>query len=148
MVAGAFTQPPCKFFCRERHISLRKKILWIDEMTDYQLLFNGIVAFMAVASLVFSVISFKRSNAYTKGQIEIAVRNMIVSARAQFYNISCALPTETEHAHRLLDSALEDWLNAYDDACAKYIDGKIDRERFKKLYFEEIKNCVERNKEI
>ena len=78
---------------------------------------------------------------------EIAVRNMIASARAQFYNISCNLPADKEQARRLLESAQEDWLNAYDEACAKYIDGKIDKERFKKLYFEEIKNCVERNKD-
>lgn len=111
--------------------------------TDYQLLFNGIVAVMATAAFVLSLVSFLRSNAYTKGQIEIAVRNMISAARSQFYGISTTLPQDKVLAERLLNAAREDWLNAYDEACAKYIDGKIDRERFRKLYVNEIKDCVE-----
>ena len=42
-------------------------------------------------------------------------------------------------------AALEDVLNAYDEACAKYIDKKVDTERFKKLYVTEIRNLVEDN---
>ena len=37
----------------------------------------------------------------------------------------------------------EDVLNAYDEACAKYIDKKVDRERFKKMYMHEIRQLVE-----
>ena len=36
--------------------------------------------------------------------------------------------------------AVEDNLNAYEDACAKYIDNKIDRERFRRMYETEIEN--------
>ena len=40
-------------------------------------------------------------------------------------------------------SLTEDVLNAYDEACAKYNDKKVDRERFKKMYFHEIRQLVE-----
>ena len=35
---------------------------------------------------------------------------------------------------KALNSGIESLLNQYDDACAKYIDGKIDKHRFKKTY--------------
>ncbi|MDR2569884.1 MAG: hypothetical protein LBD23_06250, partial [Oscillospiraceae bacterium] len=38
--------------------------------------------------------------------------------------------------------AIETNLNAYDEACAKYKDGKIDQVRFQKTYQAEIRNLV------
>ncbi len=46
----------------------------------------------------------------------------------------------TEHS---LKSAVEDWLNAYEEICSKYLDKKIDRKRFKKTYKSEIRGIVE-----
>ena len=43
----------------------------------------------------------------------------------------------------LFKSAVESWLNTYEEACAKYIDNKIDKKRFKKQYHTEIRNLVE-----
>lgn len=45
---------------------------------------------------------------------------------------------------KLFYSALEDLLNHYERACMLYIDGKIDKERFKKEYSTEIRNLVEK----
>ena len=45
----------------------------------------------------------------------------------------------------MLDMSLEMVCNAYDEAWAKYLDGKVDKVRFKKLYYTEIKNLVEDN---
>lgn len=42
-----------------------------------------------------------------------------------------------------MTSVLEDYLNAFDEACTKYIDGKIDKTRFKKTYFDELRQLVE-----
>ena len=36
----------------------------------------------------------------------------------------------------------EEFLNAYDEACQKYLDKKVDKERFKKSYFTEIQSIV------
>ena len=40
-------------------------------------------------------------------------------------------------------SAQEDLRNAYEEACSRYIDGKVDRERFKRMYFKEIRRLME-----
>ncbi len=45
-----------------------------------------------------------------------------------------------ETLEKALRSAVEDNLNAYEDACGKYLDGKIDKTRFKKTYNSEIQN--------
>ncbi len=39
--------------------------------------------------------------------------------------------------------AIENNLNAYEEVCAKYLDGKADRERFVKTYKREIRQLVE-----
>lgn len=39
--------------------------------------------------------------------------------------------------------AMESNLNAYEEACAKYLDGKVDKERFKKNYHKQIRRLIE-----
>lgn len=43
-----------------------------------------------------------------------------------------------------LDAAIQTMLNTYDDACSKYLDGKVDKVRFRKNYHIEIRNLLER----
>lgn len=43
----------------------------------------------------------------------------------------------------MIQNAKEGLLNAYENGCFKYIDNKIDKERFKKIYLIEIRNIVE-----
>lgn len=40
-------------------------------------------------------------------------------------------------------SAVESYLNSYEDACGKYLDEKTDKQRFKKAYINEIKNICD-----
>ena len=40
------------------------------------------------------------------------------------------------------NNAKQEYLNAYEEACMKYFDGKIDKERFKKTYIVELRNIV------
>ena len=42
-----------------------------------------------------------------------------------------------------LELSEENYRNAYEDACAKYLDGKVDRDRFEKMYKGDIKRLVE-----
>lgn len=112
----------------------------MESQTSYQFLFDGITSVMAIAAFIFSIISFLRSNAYTKAQVEISIRNMIFDAKEKFYEFSNNSDVEK---NLILSSVFEDYLNAYDEACAKYIDNKIDKVRFKKMYVDEIKNLVE-----
>lgn len=43
---------------------------------------------------------------------------------------------------KVLNTALQFNLNAYEEACAKYIDNKVDKSRFKKSYYASICNIV------
>ena len=45
------------------------------------------------------------------------------------------------------NATVETLMNVYDEACSKYIDGKVDRLRFKKTYKYEIRNLLE-NEEL
>jgi hypothetical protein len=44
---------------------------------------------------------------------------------------------------QMFDSAQEDLRNAYEEACSRYRDGKVDKERFKRMYSTEIRQLVE-----
>ena len=47
--------------------------------------------------------------------------------------------------HQMYESAKQDYLNSYEEACSKYIDNKVDQNRFYKTYSTEIKNIVEKD---
>lgn len=93
----------------------------------------------------FSLFSFFRSNALTKGQVEMQIREMISTAKWRYADLGIQLASDSENDTLAASTiaALEDVLNAYDEACAKYNDNKVDKERFKKLYVTEIRNLVE-----
>ena len=48
-----------------------------------------------------------------------------------------------EVAKKNYKSSVEDWLNAYEEACMKYLDKKLDKIRFRKSFRSEIRNIVE-----
>lgn len=92
------------------------------------------------------------------GAIELQIRTGITSARNTINNMapilspflakkkSGSLTSEDAYALELLykayDSCVEDLLNQYDEACQKYLDGKVDKLMFKETYFNEIKNIM------
>lgn len=107
---------------------------------------------ISVISIIISIISNNRSKKIEKinsdlmsGQVELQIREMIFSAQKNFADIGKQLipNKDGEFNTKLLNMSLEMVRNAYDEACAKYLDGKVDKVRFKKLYYTEIKNLVE-----
>ncbi|WP_434799330.1 hypothetical protein [Terrisporobacter vanillatitrophus] len=88
------------------------------------------------------------ANEMQKGQVEMQIRELISSARSRYQDK--AVQADDELFQALIESAHEDVLNAYDETCAKYIDEKVDKKRFKKLYFDEIRQLVtdEANKQL
>lgn len=100
---------------------------------------------ISVLALGFSLFSFFRSSSLTKGQVEMQIREMISSAKWRYADLGIQLAKDNQNTTLIASTtaALEDVLNAYDEACAKYIDNKVDKERFKKLYVTEIRNLVE-----
>ena len=86
----------------------------------------------------------KTANEMQMGQVEMQIREMILNARSRYEDKAIQLPGHEDDDVYIgaVRSALEGVLNAYDEACAKYLDGKVDKERFKKLYHDEIRQLV------
>lgn len=96
----------------------------------------------------------ERANQIATGQTETSLRELISASRTRMedagYKIHDLLRgrnkeelTEAELHHlSFLESswrsAVEDHLNAYEDACGKYLDKKTDPTRFKKAYISEV----------
>ena len=89
-------------------------------------LFSAIAAFIALFNGILT----------SHGNVELQIRAMISDAKHRRLNY---LGNKKEVA-QALD---EDLLNAYDEACAKYIDRKVDKNRFYKMYMHEIRQLVE-----
>ena len=100
---------------------------------------------ISLAALGFSLFSFCKSISLMRGQVEMQIREMISSAQCRYTDLGIQLSKDDQNETLIasVNAALEIVLNAYDEACAKYIDKKVDRERFKKLYITEIRNLVE-----
>lgn len=87
----------------------------------------------------------RMANQMQKAQIEMQMRELISAARSRYEDRAAQLAgnPDSEVHKALVDSAHEDFLNAYDEICSKYLDdGKVDKVRFKKLYHDEIRQLV------
>lgn len=95
-----------------------------------------ISAVAALFSAVTALISYLNGKLLSQGNIELQIRTMISEAKYR--------RLEYGGQSKEIASALdEDLLNAYEEACAKYIDNKVDKKRFYKMYVSEIRQLVE-----
>ncbi len=119
-------------------------------MTPYEI--AAIV--IAALGLLISIISILRANNAHKiaqGQIELSIHQLINQTKKDVMEISLKIADKcSDNSDQMktvltqaLNSAVEQNLNAYDEACAKYLDNKVDKERFKKNYHVEIRQLVE-----
>lgn len=117
---------------------------------------NCIIAIMAICAFVYNALNSskkyeklqsefsKLQTDFVAGQSEIAMRTMISSARNSYLAVLKDISQGDDRLKTQIEKAsLEDLLNAYDEACAKYLDNKIDKDRFKKMYSVEIRQIVE-----
>jgi uncharacterized membrane protein (DUF106 family) len=105
---------------------------------------------LAIVSLFNSFINTKLSHGQKKlqeGQVEMQIRDRISNARNRYEDLTLKLAQSKDADESLmpevLKSAKEEFANAYDEACQKYLDAKVDKIRFEKSYFNEIKSIVE-----
>jgi hypothetical protein len=124
---------------------------------------------IAAASLLLSVIavfisafSARRANLandVSMGQAENELRNSIRTTKSRVEDIGLQMASlldgkrpdqlnAQERRHfgvldKIFRSAVEENLNAYENACAKYRDRKIDRKRFKQTYYTEVRKLCE-----
>ena len=113
-------------------------------------------ALVSILTLIANFVLSIRTRAVAIGSLETTLRSAISQTRRSVRELAVQIgamldgkrqdelkAAEKRRLEPLLQAfneAIEDNLNAYEDACAKYLDGKIDRQRFKKMYIEEIRN--------
>lgn len=137
-------------------------------MTNCEIIAVIISGLSLLASIVFGVITIKKSNKandiakeankisknnekIAQGQIELYINQLISQTKKDVMDISlkvadsCINDIENRNSllTKALNSAIEINLNAYEEACAKYIDNKVDKARFKKNYMVSIRQEVE-----
>lgn len=99
----------------------------------------------AVASAIAAIITYINGKRMANGNVELQIRTMI--SEAKYHQNECMIKLADDPKNETLksvyDMLTEEVLNAYDEACAKYNDKKVDRERFKKMYLHEIRQLVE-----
>ncbi len=79
-----------------------------------------------------------------QGAFETQIRSLISDATKEITHYAIELQREPENSilQQAYFTAEEQYRNAYEEACGKYIDGKIDKVRFEKLYKQEIYKLV------
>lgn len=99
---------------------------------------------ISILSLIFTKLNSNKIQKIYFGQSELSIREMITSSRNRISDILLNSSSENnQYTKQLIKVAIEELLNSYEEACTKYLDSKVDKKRFKKTYFDEIKNIVE-----
>ena len=97
-----------------------------------------IAVVISAIALGFSVFSWYKTTRVSKGQLEIEVRKMISERKNDFLKYC-----NENDKKAIIDSLIEEEINAYDQACLFYKERKIDKKSFKKTYKTEILNLIE-----
>lgn len=106
---------------------------------------------ISIANLVMYIILTHKYNSMVKtqtltaqGAFETQIRSFISDAtkNLNYYAVKLSRDPSNEILQTAYFNAEEQYRNAYEDACAKYIDGKIDKKRFEKMYKQEINQLV------
>lgn len=87
-------------------------------------------------------------------QTELYIQELLVSARKTFLDMTLEkLKLEVDPNNKiqaslsdsLMKHTLQEVLNSYEIACMKYLDDKVDKDRFKKTYIKEITDLFKAN---
>lgn len=80
-----------------------------------------------------------------QGALETQMRSTIAEAYHNLVKLGMIMMEKPENdmLQKIYSGAEEVYRNAYEDACGKYLDGKIDKERFRRMYQSEIRKLVE-----
>ena len=111
-------------------------------MTTYEIITiftSSMAIIISVVAIIASFIATKKADDLTKGQVELQIRTLVSEAKRHYMEIL----SKNKDNDALVRAALEDLCNTYEELCAKYIDGKVDKGRFRKMYSTEIRQWVE-----
>lgn len=110
-----------------------------DIFSNPDIVSNIIVALMAIGAFVFSILSWIKSTKINNGQVEMEINRLISERKNAFLEID----NKANNKQQIVNFLIEQEINVYEIICSMYIDKKVDKKRFKKNYFHEIKNLVE-----
>jgi len=116
-------------------------------MSNYEIvaiIFSSLSILISIISFIVSNVSNNRQKKISQGQVEIQINQMISNTKKELMDISLLIADGSKDIlTQAFKSARELNMNAYDEACAKYLDNKVDKERFKRNYCIEIRRLVE-----
>jgi hypothetical protein len=117
----------------------------VNTLISFCMLIVSILLFFAT---FFYALITKDQLLTNKGILETEIKKNIVEARLRIIEYIHKIPKKTNEDDKklyeyIIESLYEDYRNAYEDACSKYEDNKIDRSRFEKMYKDSIKQLVE-----
>ncbi|MDP4273086.1 MAG: hypothetical protein Q8907_02290 [Bacteroidota bacterium] len=121
-------------------------------MSPYEII-SVAFAFFALLISIYTIIDVRKN---ASAMVELAINERITNTKEKVSDVAnimtpiVAKQNRTDDENRMielyekqLDLAIENNLNAYEEASAKYIDKKVDKTRFMKLYKTEIRQLVE-----
>lgn len=119
-------------------------------MTVYEII-AVLVSIFGLGLSTWSIFKAHNAHKIAQGQIELNIHQLLNQTKKDEMEISVLIAEKCSDGDKemkdilmsALNSAIESNLNAYEEACAKYLDGKVDKERFKKNYNIEIRQLVE-----
>lgn len=95
-------------------------------------------------TLIFTVYNSTKMKKISYGGVESSLRNLVSTAKDKYKAcIMSASETPSEMKEQEIRYLKEEILNAYEEACSKYLSGKVDKKTFYQTYFDEIKSIVE-----
>ncbi len=129
-------------------------------MTKYEVLtlwISGIAAGIATLSLIISIFGYFLNRRSNKAALLHQVKMSIDDAKTQLENRTVEISPLSSKKKRTADedrqlttlqtvyeSSLEKVINAYEDGCQKYFAGLILKDEFKRSYFGDIRDYVEK----
>lgn len=119
-------------------------------MSTYEII-AGTATSIGLLISIISIIKASKAHKIAQGQIELNIHQLLNQTKKDVMEVSLLIAEKTTNndqamkdiLKQALNTANERNLNAYEEACAKYLDNKVDKERFKKNYNIEIRQLVE-----
>ena len=123
---------------------------------DYiNIIISTISLLVSILAMLYANKADTSANKIANGEIELDIFSIIKETETRVMDLTIELSKfdienltpqqekQYDTITRAFDQAIESNLNAYEEACAKYLDGKVDLDRFSRMYHSPIRNLVE-----
>ncbi|ASY52608.1 hypothetical protein JJB61_10395 [Clostridium perfringens] len=125
-------------------------------MDNIEIIISIFSLLVSICAVIYANSASKTANKVANGEIELNIFSIIreteirvmdltieLSKFEDYESLSQTKKKECDAITKAFEQAIESNLNAYEEACAKYLDGKIDIDRFSRMYNTPIRNLVE-----